>query len=92
MAGVTRVNGAAGAGEFVGRDLFFKTYTKGTAITQAEMEALVSAVELTATIEVIGAFVAGTSVAVNMVISGANTSNVADALVTGFTGSDIAGF
>ena len=92
MAGVVRAHGYAGEGQFVSRDLWFKTYTKGSAMTQAEMDALVQAIQLTSTIEVIGDFVADTSTAVNMVISGADTDNTADALVAGITGSDVAGF
>jgi hypothetical protein len=90
MAGVTKVHGQVDTAQFIGRDLFYKTYTKGAAITQDEMNELAQAVMLTSTIEVVGEFEAGVSTAVNMIISGADTDNTADALVTGFTGSDLA--
>lgn len=83
----------AAPGEFVSRDLFFKTFTIGAGtIAQADLNALVEAVHATSSIEVIGTVTLDTSTTINMVISGADVSNVADAVLTGFTASDVAGW
>lgn len=87
MAGVVRAHGYAGAGQFVSRDLFFKSFAKGSAISQADMDALVQTVQLTSTIEVIGNFTAGTTQTVLMVISGANVTTV-----SGYTVTDVSGY
>lgn len=92
MPGVVRAHGYASTGQFVGRDMWYKTYTFGAAITQDNLDDLVAAIQQTSTIEVIGEVVVGTDTAVNMIISGANTDDTADALVTGCTGSDVSGF
>lgn len=89
MPTFARVNGAAAPMEQVGRDLFFKTFTKGSAMSQAELDALVQAVQLTATVTAIGAFTAGSSTAVNMMIEGANIANGSNSPVTGITASDL---
>lgn len=89
MAVFTRVNGAAGPMEQVGRDLFFKTFTKGSAISQADLEALVQAIQNTSTITAIGAFTAGSSTAVNMIIEGADIANAANTPVSGITTSNL---
>ena len=80
MAAFTRTNGGVAAMEQVGRDLFFKTFSK-TNITTAELEALVQVVQQTNTITAIGfagaAFSSGVTDAVNMIIEGGDiTSNV----------------
>lgn len=75
MAVFTRTNGKAAPMEQVGRDLFFKTFTRAS-ITQANLDALVQSVQQTSTITAIGAFTAPAS-SVNMIIEGADiTSNV----------------
>ena len=89
MAVFTRVNGAAAPMEQVGRDLFFKTFTKGSAMSQADLEALVQAVQLTSTITAIGAFTATSSTAVNMVIEGADITNAANVPLTGITTTNL---
>lgn len=68
----------------IGRTVFIKSFAK-TNITQAELNELVKAVQLTATITAIGAFTAGTSDVVNMIIEGADVTEVA-----GFTVGDVA--
>jgi NCAIR mutase (PurE)-related protein len=68
----------------IGRTVFIKSFAK-TNITQAELNDLVKAVQLTSTITAIGAFTAGTSDVVNMIIEGADVSEVA-----GFDVSDVA--
>lgn len=87
MAEVTKVHGKAGPGEFVGRDLFFKNFAKGSAMTQADLDALVQAVQMTATVTVVGSFTAGSSTNVNMVIEGENVTSV-----TGYTVTNVSGF
>ena len=83
MAVFARVNGAAAPMEQVGRDLFFKTFTKGSAMSQADLETLVQTVQLTSTITAIGSFSAGSSTAVNMIIEGADiTTNIAGTTTT----------
>ena len=89
MPTFARVNGGAAPMEQVGRDLFFKTFTKGSAMTQADLDALVQAVQLTATVTAIGAFTAGSSTAVNMIVEGANITNGGNIPVTGITTSDL---
>ena len=73
--------------EAVGRDLFFKNFDMGAAMSQADLEALVHAVQLNSSTEVIGTFTPGVSTGVNMVISGANVAAVA-----GYTVTNVAGF
>ena len=60
----------------IGREVFIKSFAK-TNITQDELNDLVKSVQLTSTITAIGAFVAGTSDVVNMIIEGADVSAVA---------------
>lgn len=72
--------------EAVGRDLFFKNFDMNAAMSQADLEALVRAVQLTSSIEVMGSFTAGTSESVNMVISGKDVSAVAGYVVTAVAG------
>lgn len=75
MASFTRTNGGAAAMEQVGRDLYFKTFTRAN-ITQANLDALVQSIQQTSTITAIGAFTAPAS-AVNMIIEGKDvTANV----------------
>jgi hypothetical protein len=68
----------------IGRDVFIKSFSK-TNITQTELDALVQTVQQTATITAIGAFTAGTSDVVNMIIEGADVS-----AATGYTVADVA--
>ena len=68
----------------IGRTVFIKSFAKTNA-TQAELNALVQAVQMTSTITAIGAFTAGTSDVVNMIIEGADVGDLA-----GFTTSDVA--
>jgi hypothetical protein len=91
MAAFTRVNGAAASMEQVGRDLFFKTLTKGSGtVSQADLEAIVAALGATSTITAIGAVTVGTSTAVNVIIEGADIANAANTPITGYTSSDLA--
>lgn len=92
MPGVVRAHGYAATGQFIGRDVWYKTYTFGGAITQENLDDLVAAVQLTSTIEVIGECEIGVDTTVNMIISGANTDDTTGALVAGCTGSDVADF
>jgi hypothetical protein len=68
----------------IGREVFIKSFAK-TDASQADLNALVKAVQLTSTITAIGAFTAGTSDVVNMIIEGADVGDLA-----GFTASDMA--
>ena len=68
----------------IGRTVFIKSFAK-TNITQTELDALVQTVQQTATITAIGAFTAGTSDVVNMIIEGADVGDLA-----GFTTTDVA--
>lgn len=78
--------GFAKSYEGVGRDLFFKHFEAEGAMSQADLEALVHAVQLNASTEVIGTFTAGTSTGVNMVVSGKDVTAVAGYTVTGVDG------
>lgn len=76
--------------EQVGRDLFFKTFTKASGtFSQADIDALVQAIQNTSTVTAIGAFTVGSSSAVNMVIEGADIANAANTPVTGVTTSNL---
>jgi hypothetical protein len=68
----------------IGRTVFIKSFSK-TNITQTELNDLVKTVQLTSTITAIGAFTAGVSDVVNMIIEGADVS-----AVTGYTVADVA--
>lgn len=75
MPAFTRTNGGAAPMEQVGRDLFFKTFTRAS-ITQANLDALVQELQGNVTITAIGAFSAPAS-SVNMIVEGADvTANV----------------
>jgi hypothetical protein len=87
MAVVTKAHGFAASGEFVGRNLFFKNFSKGSAMSQADLDALVQEVQKTVTIEVVGSFTAGSSTAVSMVLSGDDVTTVA-----GYTVTNVSGF
>lgn len=67
----------------IGREIFVKSFSK-TNITQAELNAIAQEVQLTSSIVAIGAFTAGTSDVVNMIIDGKDVSaitSVADVTV-----------
>lgn len=87
MAVFTRVNGAAGPMEQVGRDLFIQHFTgistASAAAGQAALEALVQAIQQTSTITAIGAFTAGTDNNVSMIIEGAEIATGANSPITG---------
>ena len=68
----------------IGRTVFIKSFAK-TNITQDQLNDLVKTVQLTSTITAIGAFDAGTSDVVNMIIEGADVGDLAD-----FTTTDVA--
>lgn len=89
MPAFTRTNGGAAPMEQVGRDLFFKTFTKGSAMTQTDLDTLVQALQANVTVTAIGAFTAGTSTAVNMIIEGADVTNAANTPITGITSSNL---
>ena len=59
----------------IGRTVFIKSFAK-TNITQSELNAIVQEVALTSKITAIGAFTAGTSDVVNMIIEGADVSAI----------------
>lgn len=69
----------------IGREIFIKNFDFGAAMSQADLEALVHAVQMTSTVTAIGAFVAGTSESVSMIIEGKDVSAVA-----GYTVTDVA--
>ena len=89
MASFERTNGGAAPMEQVGRDLFFKTFTKGSAMTQTDLDTLVQALQANVTVTAIGSFTAGTSTAVNMIIEGADVTNAANTPITGITSSNL---
>ena len=68
----------------IGRTVFIKSFAK-TNITQDQLNDLVKTVQLTSTITAIGAFDAGTSDVVNMIIEGADVS-----AATGYTVANVA--
>lgn len=86
MAQLLKRNGFAGPMQAIGRQVWFKNFDKGSAMTQADLDALVNLVKLTSTITVVGTFVAGTSTSVNMVIEGADVSTVAGYKVSAVEG------
>jgi len=78
MAIVTKVHGHANPGQFVGRTLQFFTVTKA-AMVQAELDAIVVALELVGTVEVIGAYTDPAG-AVNVIMSGVEPTDPATVL------------
>ena len=91
MAYTNRAHGAAGSFSAVGRQEYqLKSFSK-TNITQAELDALVTSVQTLNTITMIGAFVAGTSDVVNMLVEGGAIAN-SDIVAGGatFTVGDVA--
>lgn len=68
----------------IGRTVFIKSFAKTNA-SQTDLNNLVKAVQLTSTITAIGAFDAGVSDVVNMIIEGADVGDLA-----GFTAGDVA--
>lgn len=68
----------------VGREVFMQNFDKNAAMSQADLNALVSAVQMTSTVTAIGAFEAGVSESVNMMVEGSK------AVVAGYTVSDVA--
>lgn len=95
MAIVTKVHGNVQSGQFVGREFQYFTVTKA-AMTQADLDAVVRVLQLYGTTEAVGAFVAGTSGAVNVIMSGvapgttAAISTAVGAAVAGATVADMA--
>lgn len=84
MAYVARAHGGAAPFSAVGRQEYqLKSFSK-TNITQAELDALVIAVQQMNTIMMIGAFVAGTSDVVNMLVEGGAIAN-SDIVAAGAT-------
>jgi NCAIR mutase (PurE)-related protein len=71
----------------IGRDIFIKSFAK-TNISQAELNAIVQEVQLTSTVTAIGAFTAGTSDVVNMIIEGKDVAEIN--AVAGVTVDDVA--
>jgi VCBS repeat-containing protein len=69
----------------IGREIFIKNFDLGAAMSQANLQALVEAVQLTSSIVAIGAFTAGTSESVSMIIDGKDVTAVA-----GYTVTDVA--
>lgn len=85
----TKVNGKAAPFEAIGRDIFLKNFAKDSGtISQANLDALVETVQLTSTVTAIGAFTAGSSTAVKMIIEGADLAN-SNAVISGYTISDV---
>lgn len=77
MATVTRVNGAAGSFQAFGRNIRFLTVGQSDA-TALELEAIVNAITAQGfTVEAIGAFTAGVSDTVNIIVSGNETTTTA---------------
>ncbi len=69
----------------IGREIFIKNFDLGAAMSQADLQALVESVQLTSSIVAIGAFTAGTSESVSMIIDGKDVTAVA-----GYTVTDVA--
>lgn len=86
MAGFTRVHGNALPFEAVGRNLYFKNFSLGSAMSQSDLDTLVQTVAQTVSITVIGSFTAGTSTSVNMIIEGGDVTAVSGYTVTNLSG------
>lgn len=68
----------------IGRTIWIKNFAK-TNMSQTDLNTLVEAVQLTSTVTGIGAFTAGTSDSVNMIIEGRDVTEV-----DGYDVSDVA--
>jgi len=95
MATVTRVNGAVASFQAFGRSIRFLTVSQSDA-TALELEAIVHAITMLGlTVEAIGAFTAGVSDTVNIIVSGnervatSDISTAAGAAVAGTTVADM---
>jgi hypothetical protein len=97
MPGVTRAHGYAGAVETVGRNLLVKSFAKGSAMTQANMDALVQSIQQLASIEVVGTFTAASTQTAYFILSGCESSDFAAGAYTAgdgqaYTIADVTGF
>ena len=83
MAYTTRTHGTTGPISAVGRQEYsIKNFAK-TNITQAELDAIVQEVQQLNTVMIIGAFVAGTSDSINMLIEGPGVDNAGSGTYAG---------
>ena len=87
MTGQVKVNGNAATGEMIGKDINITSFAKSN-ITQAEMDSVIIALEITTTVLGIGTFVAGTTDNVNVIYEGPAATNGSNfGGVTGITSS-----
>ena len=82
-------NRAAAAGEFIGKDVFLKSFTQQSGnISAAQLTALVSSVQnLNLTVLTVGSFTADSQAVVNMILEGAD--NLANGDIAGHVIADV---
>ena len=80
---------AAASGEFIGKDVFLKSFTQQAGnISQSQFNALVSSVQnLNLSVLKIGDFTAGQQAVVNMIVEGAD--NLANGDIAGHVIADV---
>ena len=69
MAGITKIHGNVLPAQFFGGDLRIIAVAK-TNMTQAEVDAMYTAISLRATVSAVGAFTAGSSDSVQFIVEG----------------------
>ena len=82
-------NRAAAAGEFIGKDVFLKSFQQQAGnISASQLTALVSSVQnLNLTVLTVGSFTAGSQDTVNMILEGAD--NLANGDIAGHVIADV---
>jgi len=82
-------NRAAAAGEFIGKDVFLKSFTQQSGnISAAQLTSLVSSVQnLNLTVLTVGSFTADSQAVVNMILEGAD--NLANGDIAGHVIADV---
>ena len=80
---------AAAAGEFIGKDVFLKSFTQQSGnISAAQLTSLVSSVQnLNLTVLTVGSFTADSQAVVNMILEGAD--NLANGDIAGHVIADV---
>ena len=85
----TRVNGNVSAAEFIGKDVFLKSFTRQAGnISQSNLDALVLEIQnLNMSVLTVGAFTADSQTAVKLIVEGAD--NLANGDIAGHVIADV---
>lgn len=85
----TRVNGQVDAAEFIGKDVFLKSFTRQAGnISQSNLDALVLEIQnLNMSVLKVGDFTADSQTAINVIVEGAD--NLANGDISGHVIADV---